>query len=221
MVIKGQVEIPNETKTGFNVLHNETSADMVLFSGTDTTVADVLEDLMENGGVSAGDVDALTDTFVTKVAGKDLSTNDFTDAYKTAIDGLSSTYATKAEIAKVYKPKGSVANAAALPASADEGDVYNLLAGGGTDENGVTLKEGDNVVKTATGWDVLGGDIDLSGYVAKDGAKVLSTNDFTDAYKNQLDGLSGLNTSNVMQVYVGNTAPSGANVIWFDTSAYE
>ena len=149
-----------------------------------------------------------------------MSTNDFTNAYKTAIDGLSSTYATKSEIASVYKPKGSVANFAALPANADEGDVYNVLAAGGTDENNVAIKAGDNVVKTATGWDVLSGTVDLTNYVQKDGLKVLSTNDFTDALKTKLDGLSAVDTSDFVQIYVGTTAPTDTNVIWFDTSAY-
>ena len=60
MTIKGQLEIPNEEGTGFDVVHNETSADVVLFS--DTTVADVLQ------------------------------------AHKSAIDGMSSTYAKKSDV---------------------------------------------------------------------------------------------------------------------------
>ena len=102
---------------------------------------------------------------------------------------IEATYAKKSDITAVLKFKGTVANFAALPANASVGDVYNVTAKGGTDENGVAVKAGDNVVKTATGWDNLGGTVDLSNYVQKDGNKVLSTNDFTDAYKNTIDGL--------------------------------
>ncbi|MBR3499765.1 MAG: hypothetical protein IKO05_12400 [Selenomonadaceae bacterium] len=98
-------------------------------------------------------------------------------------------YALKSDIASGLRVKGSVANFAALPANATVGDMYNVTAAGGTDENGVAIKAGDNVVKTETGWDNFGGTVDLSNYVQKDGAKVLSTNDFTTAYKNKLDGI--------------------------------
>ena len=73
-----------------------------------------------------------------------------------------SAYAKKTDISGVYKLKGTVANFAALPANAEVGDVYNVTAAGGTDENGVAIKASDNVVKTATGWDNLGGTVDLS-----------------------------------------------------------
>ena len=43
--------------------------------------------------------------------------------------------------------------------------MYHITAAGGTDENGVAIKAGDNVVKTSTGWDNFGGTIDLSAYV--------------------------------------------------------
>lgn len=55
-------------------------------------------DLNSHGGASAIDLDTLTDTFVAKVTGKDLSTDDFTNEYKAAIDGMSSTYAKKSDV---------------------------------------------------------------------------------------------------------------------------
>ena len=134
-------------------------------------------------------LDNLSSTYVQKVQGKDLSENDFTNAYKAAIDGLSSTYATKSEISAVYKAKGSVADSSFLPTNATVGDVYNLLAAGGVDEKGIAFKAGDNAVWTGTGWDNLGGTIDLTGYVQKVSGKDLSSNDFTTAYKNTLDNL--------------------------------
>ena len=192
-------------------------------------------------------IDGLSGVYVQKTQGKDLSTNDFTDAYKFTLDGLSGVYAKKADITNIFTYIGSVSNAAALPTTdTTVGSVYNLLAGGGSDENGISLKEGDNVAWTGTGWDVLGGSVDLSGYVQKDGAKVLSTNDFTDSYKNTIDGLSGVyvqkdgskvlstndftdadklkldslstSTSVGMSFYLGTSAPTDPNVIWFDTS---
>lgn len=101
-----------------------------------------------------------------------------------------SSYALKSEVAAGLHVKGSVANFAALPANAEVGDMYNITTAGGTDENGVAIKAGDNVVKTSTGWDNFGGTIDLSGYVQKDGAKVLSTEDYTTAEKTKLGGIA-------------------------------
>ena len=100
-----------------------------------------------------------------------------------------SDYAKKSDVTASVRVKGTVASFAALPANAEVGDMYHITAAGGTDENGVAIKAGDNVVKTETGWDNFGGTIDLSNYVQKDGTKVLSTNDFTDAYKQKIDDL--------------------------------
>lgn len=100
-----------------------------------------------------------------------------------------SDYARKSDVAAGVHVKGSVASFAALPANAEVGDMYNVTAAGGTDENGVAIKAGDNVVKTPTGWDNYGGTIDLSNYVQKDGAKVLSTEDYTTAEKTKLAGI--------------------------------
>lgn len=100
-------------------------------------------------------------------------------------------FALKTEVASAFKLKGSVANFAALPANASAGDVYNIQAAGGSDAHGTAVKAGDNVVRTVDNtWDILAGTLDTSNFVEKDGEKVLSTNDFTDAYKTQLDGLS-------------------------------
>ena len=170
------------------------------------------------------DASAFTDTFVTKVSGKDLSTNDFTDAYKTAIDGMSTTYAKKADMVGLYNYKGTVANFVAIPTDTTVGDVWNISVGGGVDEHGIAIKDGDNVAKTENGFDVFAGSVNLSGYVQKDGEKGLSTNDFTDAYKEKLEALSTetqvVNLTGVARFYVGPVAPTDTSVIWFDTSAY-
>ena len=75
--------------------------------------------------------------------------------------------ALKSDIVNILRFKGTVAGFSALPLDAEIGDVYNITAAGGTDESGVAIKAGDNVVKTETGWDNLGGTVDLSGKVDK------------------------------------------------------
>ena len=69
-----------------------------------------------------------------------------------------SNYATKQDIASVYKVKGSVATEADLPATAAEGDVYNVIDSG---KNFVWVK---NLTENKDGWDDLGGIVDLSPY---------------------------------------------------------
>lgn len=110
-----------------------------------------------------------------------------------------SAYAKKSDISSGISVKGTIASFSALPSNASVGDMYNVTNAGGTDENGVPIKAGDNVVKTATGWDNFGGTIDLSGYVQKDGTKVLSTNDYTTAEKTKLNGIAAGAQVNVIE----------------------
>lgn len=167
--------------------------------------------------------------FVAQEAGKGLSTNDFTDALKTKLEGVEtgaqvnvlegvqvngtdltitnkkvnvdlSNYATKADIASVYKFKGSVSTYADLPSTGQEvGDTYNIETADATHD----IKAGDNVAWDGTKWDILAGTVDLSAYatteamntalagkVDKVEGKGLSTNDFTDADKTKLDGIA-------------------------------
>ena len=79
-----------------------------------------------------------------------------TDAYtKTEIDS---------KVASVYRYKGSVNAYADLPVSGMEiGDVYNVV--NADEEHGI--KAGDNVAWNGENWDVLAGEIDLSGYIQK------------------------------------------------------
>ena len=76
-------------------------------------------------------------------------------------------YATKSDIAAVYKPKGTKTNYSDLPASGNEvGDVWNITNADATHG----IKAGDNVVYTSDGtWDNLSGNVDLSGYLPKSG----------------------------------------------------
>lgn len=132
-----------------------------------------------------------------------------------------SNYALKSEIVSGLHVKGSVANFAALPVNAEVGDMYNITAAGGTDENGVAIKAGDNVVKTSTGWDNFGGTIDLSGYVQKNGAKQLSTEDYTTAEKTKLGGIAeGAQVNTIESVKVNGSAltPDAQKAVNIDIS---
>lgn len=160
-----------------------------------------------------------SEKFVAKETGKGLSSNDYTTAEKTKLNGIKEgaqanviesveidgtaqtisgkkvtldlgAYAKKADFTKVMSYKGSVDSFAKLPTTdLTVGDVYNIKAAGGTDANGTAVKAGDDVAYNGTGWDVLGGTTDLSGYVAKETGKGLSTNDYTTTEKNQLKAL--------------------------------
>lgn len=64
---------------------------------------------------------------------------------------ISATYAKKTDIASMYEYKGSVASAAALPASGQEvGDVYNI------ESSSAYGAAGANVAWNGTAWDSLG-----------------------------------------------------------------
>lgn len=146
--------------------------------------------------------------FVKSVAGKGLSTNDYTTAEKSKLTNIESNaqvnklevvqlngtdiaitnkkaninlseYAKKTDITSVYRVKGNKASFAELPTAQNvAGDVWNV-----TDT-------GANYVWNGTEWDKLSETVDLSGYVAKVDGKGLSTNDYTTAEKNKLAGLN-------------------------------
>lgn len=169
-------------------------------------------------------------TFVAKVAGKGLSTNDFDNTYKTKVDGIAegaqinvietvtidnvaqtvtnkgvaldlSNYAKKSDITSAMNFKGVIENYSKLLTDGEAviGNVYNVKNGGGTDANGTAFTAGAQLAYTAGGWVVISSSVDLSGYaqtsqlenyVIKVEGKVLSTNDFTDAYKAKIDNMS-------------------------------
>lgn len=81
---------------------------------------------------------------------------DKTEVYtKDEVDGI---------LSSVYKYKGTVATYSALPTeNCVVGDVYNIEAADAA--NGI--KAGDNVAWNGTGWDVLGGTVDLTAYALK------------------------------------------------------
>lgn len=118
----------------------------------DANLSDTSTNAVQNRTVK-GALDGKVD----KVTGKGLSTEDYTAAEKTKLRALpdnstlQSTYALKSEITNMYKYKGSVANASALPSSGQTtGDVYNIEAAS------VYGGAGMNVAWNGTAWDPLG-----------------------------------------------------------------
>jgi len=117
-----------------------------------------------------------------------------TDAYtKAEVDG---------KVSGAYHFMGSYETFAALEAAVTNkeitplaGHVYNIITAGGTDKNGNVIHAGDNVayvVETGegktSGWDVLGGTMDLSAY-----ATTAKVNDELNkkADKTTVEGISG------------------------------
>lgn len=171
-------------------------------------------------------LDTALATKVDKVTGKGLSTEDYTTAEKTAVStavqtvavanesivtktgtGVSidlSSFAKKTDISSVLKYKGTKQSASQLPATGQEvGDVWNIE----TADTTQGIKAGDNVAWTGTEWDILGGDVDLSGYVEKETGKGLSTNDYTDAEKTKLAGIeAGAEVNIINEVQVNSVA---------------
>lgn len=119
-------------------------------------------------------VEGLTTT-VTQLSN---TVNGYTDGEGVAHEGLgtkvstletkvANTY-TKAEVdskvSSVMRYKGSKDTYADLPAEGNViGDVWNIA----TADTAQGIKAGDNVAWNGTGWDILGGAVDLSGYATK------------------------------------------------------
>lgn len=112
-----------------------------------------------------------------------------------------SNYAKKSDITSAMNFKGVIENYSKLLTDGEAviGNVYNVKNGGGTDANGTAVTAGAQLAYTAGGWVVISSSVVLSGYaqtsqlenyVIKVEGKVLSTNDFTDAYKAKIDNMS-------------------------------
>ena len=143
-------------------------------------------------GIQSADIEKWNKVVNKADAATTLAGYGITDAYtKTEIDG---------KLGGAFHYKGSYDTFAELVAAVTEpavGDVYNIKNAGGTDDNGVTIKAGDNVVckemKTETEaakWDVLAGTIDLSNYYNKTEVDT-KVNDAKTALQGSIDGVSG------------------------------
>ena len=154
--------------------------------------------------------------YVAQEAGKGLSSNDYTAEAKAKLEGVAEgaqvnviesvsvkgeaiatttgknveldldAYAKKSDMTAVLKYKGSKDSYADLPSEDNAlGDVWNIAKADKTHN----VKAGENVAWNGTEWDVLAGTEDLSGYVAKEEGKGLSSNDYTTEEKKQLAAL--------------------------------
>lgn len=122
------------------------------------------------------------------------------EGLQTAISGIESDVSDlQSKISGAYHYKGSVDTYSALPTNAETGDVYNIAS----EDKANGIKAGDNVAWTGTEWDVLGGTIDLSGYVTTtdlsgkvdkvDGSRLMTTAEAT-----KLDGVEAGAQANVI-----------------------
>lgn len=150
-------KLPNETATT-KFLRQDGSWEVPTGTTYDPATADPLMDGTAAVGTSVkyareDHVHPSDSTKVDKVTGMGLSSNDYTttEKNKLAAFGDASTYALKSEITGMYKYKGSVATASALPSTGQSvGDVYNIEAASSYGGAGM------NVAWNGTAWDPLG-----------------------------------------------------------------
>lgn len=126
------------------------------------------------------------------------------------------------KIGSVYKPVGSK-EFAQLPDPAKElvGNVYNISDKFTTNEKfvdgtGKEMPAGTNIVVVEVDgeykFDALAGMVDTSEFVTKDGAKVLSTNDYTTEEKTKLAGIKEGATKTEASETEGNIKIDGVEV---------
>ena len=125
----------------------------------------------------------LSDEYVAQVEGKDLSTNDFSDAYKDKLDGVNTdTYVIKIEGKGLSTNDFTYADKEKLDNVAT--DTYvTKVAGKGLSTNDFTNELKNKLVN-------IDPDADLSQYVKKEEGKGLSSNDFTTELKDKLDSVA-------------------------------
>lgn len=141
------------------------------------------------------------------------------------------TAAIAAQISRVYKPSGTLPFAdLPTPSAENLGNVYNMSDDFTSDNRfvdgaGGKYSAGVNVGVVLVGedykFDVLSMPVDLSGYVQKDGNKVLSTNDFTDDDKSKLDGIAANATKVEASTTAGNIKVNGTEVKVVDIASDE
>lgn len=153
--------------------------------------------------ITATAVDKLSERVATEISSVEASiptkvsqiTND--KGYQTAEDIRT---AIGAQIGKVFRPRGSVLfSELPEPSESVLGDVYDIKENFITTANfregsGKKFPAGTNVTIVQDGedykYDVLSGEIDLSGYVEKETGKGLSSNDYTDDDVTKLGGIA-------------------------------
>ncbi len=106
------------------------------------------------------------------------------------------------KVASVYKYKGSVATYEDLPIEdLSVGDVWNVI------------DTGDNYAWTGTAWDKLGGEVDLSNYLAKDNTTAFTpTGDYNPATKKYADDVANDKIDNDQKGVANGVATLDANI---------
>ena len=122
---------------------------------------------LEGDSTIDGSVDNKIENFKKNVLVKDYYTKTDIDGKLTGALHYKGSYATFADLVAACTPVEGADTAELTPAV---GDVYNIIAAGGTDASGVEIKAGDNVIYNGTGWDVSSGTIDLSAFYSREDA---------------------------------------------------
>lgn len=106
------------------------------------------------------------------------------------------------KVSSVFKYKGSVATYEDLPTEdLSIGDVWNVI------------DTGDNYAWTGTIWDKLGGDVDLSNYLAKDNTTAFTpTGDYNPATKKYADNVANDKIDNDQKGVANGVATLDANI---------
>lgn len=171
-------------------------------SGLETTVGDSTKGLVKKvndlqntvGDSTKGLVKDLADlngSAVKSVVVKTVNGETSVSASGVATIDLSN-YATKTDISSVYTAKGTKATYADLPTVDNVvGDVWNITAA--FEVGGKKYPAGTNVVYTESGWDTLGGELDLSNYYTQE-----QVNTAIDTTVGKLENLTTTNKTNVV-----------------------
>ena len=148
-------ELTSAVKTINNSI-TSINGEITTIKGDITSIEGDITELQGSLGSAEGNITAVTNAL---------------DAHKADYDNPHKVTAAQLGLATVYKYNGSVETYADLPTSGQQvGDVYNVKQAD-PDHN---IEAGDNVAWDGTTWDILAGDIDLSGY-----AQLNSANTFT------------------------------------------
>lgn len=188
------VETINNSITSIN-------GEITTIKGDITSIESDITELQGSLGSAEGDITAVTNAL---------------DAHKADYDNPHKVTAAQLGLATVYKYKGAVETYADLPISGQQvGDVYNVKQAD-PDHN---IEAGDNVAWDGTAWDILAGDIDLSGY-----AQLNSANTFTamNTFRANIAVSNGTAAGSQGQVIFGvkpSTATVQANIIAATTGA--
>lgn len=182
-IVDGRL-LPSDKKLSASLLEVDAgrltvSGDTLDFDETGLATETFVTNAIANAQLSGGEVDlsgyATKDELLTKVdkvEGKGLSTNDYTAADKAKVDGIDTSISTAVNTAIAGVVDGAPATFDTLK------EIATWIETEGVDTAGLAASIAGKADKT-----------EVDGKVDKVVGKGLSTNDFTDSYKAQLDEL--------------------------------